>query len=42
MQRAIDMGRGGIWLELTEAQDRKLKGDLFTAGVQSATSSHPK
>jgi len=27
MQRAIDMGRGGIWLELTEDQYRKLKGE---------------
>ncbi|MGC2618889.1 MAG: hypothetical protein WA414_07590, partial [Acidobacteriaceae bacterium] len=26
IQRAIDMGRGGIWLDLTEAQYRKLKG----------------
>ncbi|HEX4066523.1 MAG TPA: hypothetical protein VHZ09_10915 [Acidobacteriaceae bacterium] len=27
MQRAIDMGRGGIWLELTEEQYRRLKGE---------------
>ena len=27
MQRAIDMGRGGIWLELSEEQYRKLKGE---------------
>lgn len=27
MQRAIDMGRGGIWLELREDQYRKLKGE---------------
>lgn len=27
IQRAIDMGRGGIWLDLTEAQYRKLKGE---------------
>lgn len=27
MQRAIDMGRGGIWPELTEDQYRKLKGE---------------
>lgn len=27
MQRAIDMGRGGIWLELTGDQYRKLKGE---------------
>lgn len=26
MQRAIDMDRGGIWLDLTEDQYRKLKG----------------
>lgn len=26
IQRAIDIGRGGIWLELTEAQYRRLKG----------------
>ena len=26
MQRAIELGRGGIWLELTEEQYRKLKG----------------
>ena len=26
MQRAIDMGRGGIWLDLTEQQHRRLKG----------------
>jgi hypothetical protein len=26
MQRAIDTGRGGIWLDLTEEQYRKLKG----------------
>ena len=25
MQRAIDMGRGGVWLELTEDQYRRLK-----------------
>jgi hypothetical protein len=28
LQRAIDMGRGGMWLELTEEQYRKLKGDV--------------
>jgi uncharacterized protein (UPF0262 family) len=27
MQRAIDMGRGGIWLDLTEEQYRRLKGE---------------
>jgi hypothetical protein len=27
MQLAIDTGRGGIWLELTEEQYRKLKGE---------------
>lgn len=27
MQRAIDMGRGGIWLELTEEQYRRLRGE---------------
>ena len=27
MQRAIDVGRGGIWLDLTEAQYRRLKGE---------------
>ena len=27
MQRAIDIGRGGIWLERTEDQYRKLKGE---------------
>lgn len=26
IQRAIDMGRGGIWLQLTEEQYRRLKG----------------
>ena len=26
LQHAIDIGRGGIWLELTEEQYRKLKG----------------
>lgn len=25
MERAIDMGRGGVRLELTEQQDRRLK-----------------
>lgn len=27
LQHAIEMGRGGIWLELTEEQYRKLKGE---------------
>lgn len=27
LQRAIDIGRGGIWLELTEQQYRRLKGE---------------
>lgn len=27
LQRAIEMGRGGVWLELTEEQYRKLKGE---------------
>lgn len=26
LQRAIEVGRGGIWLELTEEQYRRLKG----------------
>jgi len=25
MQRAIDMGRGGVWLELTDEQYRRLR-----------------
>lgn len=28
LQHGIDMGRGGIWLELTEEQYRRLKGDV--------------
>ena len=27
LQQAVDMGRGGIWLELSEQQYRKLKGN---------------
>lgn len=28
IQRAIDMGRGGMWLQLTEEQYRRLRGDV--------------
>jgi hypothetical protein len=28
LQQAIDKGRGGIWLELSDDQYRKLKGDV--------------
>lgn len=28
LQHAIDVGRGGIWLALTDEQYRKLKGEI--------------